>query len=120
MYVIDLEKTRRFYESYFGAKSNDMYHNTKTDFKSYFLSFKTGCRLEIMNTPTLDDSVKNSKRCGFIHLAFSVGSKEKVVELTQRIRSAGYEIISEARTTGDGYFESCVSDGEGNIIEITI
>ncbi len=119
MYVNDLEKTRKFYESYFGAKSNDMYHNTKTNFKSYFLSFETGCRLEIMNIPNLDDSVKSSKRCGLIHLAFSVGSKENVVELTEKIRRDGFDIMSEPRTTGDGYFESCVRDTEGNLIEIT-
>ncbi len=120
MYVSDLEKTRSFYETYFGAKSNDMYHNTKSDFKSVFLSFETGCRLEIMNIPNLDASQKNSKRCGFVHLAFSVGSKEEVIALTEKIRSAGLEITSEPRTTGDGYFESCVRDTEGNLIEITV
>ncbi len=120
LYVNDLEKTRSFYERYFGAKSNDMYHNTTTGFKSYFLTFKTGCRLEIMSAPELELKSANHKRTGFIHLAFSVGSKEKVLELTEKLRNGGYEVTSEPRTTGDGYFESCVSDPEGNLVEITM
>lgn len=32
----------------------------------------------------------------------------------------GYEVVSGPRTTGDGYYESCVVGVEGNQIEITI
>ena len=49
-----------------------------------------------------------------------MGSKEKVDAITERIRSAGYKVLSEPRTTGDGYYESCVADPEGNQIEITV
>lgn len=42
MYVKDLEKAREFFEKYFSAKSNNLYHNKKTNFKSYFLSFDDG------------------------------------------------------------------------------
>ncbi len=120
MYVQDLEKTRQFYEMYFGAKSNDMYYNKITGFKSYFLTFKMGSRLEIMTAPNLTEKSSNNKSLGFIHLAFSMGSKEKVLELTERLRDDGFEICSEPRTTGDGYFESCVCDPEGNLVEITV
>ncbi len=120
LYVKDLEKSKAFFETYFNAKSNDMYHNTTTGFKSYFLHFETGSRLELMNLPVLEEKSENNKRYGFIHLAFSVGSEERVRELTERLRSDGYTITSECRTTGDGYFESCIADGEGNLIEITV
>ena len=45
--------------------------------------------------------------------------KEKVDELTEQMRSAGYKILSGPRTTGDGYYESCIVVIEGNLIEIT-
>ena len=119
MYVNDLEKAREFFVKYFGAKSNDGYHNPKKKFRSYFLSFDGEARLEIMNKADQVDSEKNLAATGFIHLAFSVGSKEKVDELTAQLKSYGCEVISEPRTTGDGYYESCILDFEGNQIEIT-
>ena len=82
LYINDLEKARDFFIKYFGGKSNDGYHNKTTDFRSYFISFDDGSRLEIMTKPNLADTAKEVNRTGFIHLAFSVGSKEKVDELT--------------------------------------
>lgn len=119
MYVNDLEKVRDFFIKYFGAKSNDVYHNPTKKFRSYFLSFDGEARLEIMNKADQVDSEKNLAATGFIHLAFSVGSKEKVDELTARLKADGYKVISGPRTTGDGYYESCILDFEGNQIEIT-
>lgn len=120
MYVNDLEGTRKFFERYMGAVSNNLYHNEMTGFKSYFLIFEDGARLEIMNKPDIDDTEKSLQRTGFIHIAFSVGSKEKVDLLTEKMKNDGYEIISGPRTTGDGYYESCIVAIEGNQIEITI
>lgn len=120
MYVNDIEKARDFFIRYFGAVSNDVYHNKKTEFRSYFLSFDNGARLEIMNRPGMDDPEKASARTGFIHIAFSVGSREKVDELTAKLKEDGYEVISGPRTTGDGYYESCIMGIEGNQIEITV
>lgn len=120
MYVNDLEKTKQFFEKYLGAVSNNGYHNKNTDFRSYFLSFEDGARLEIMNRPNMLDSEKNLQRTGYIHIAFSVGSKEKVDELTAQLKNDGYEVVSGPRTTGDGYYESCVVGMEGNQIEITV
>ena len=94
MYVNDLERTRDFFTLYFGAKSNELYHNKNTGFKSYFLTFEDGARLEIMNKPIMEDGEKTLTRTGFIHLAFSVGSKEKVDELTERLKNDGYDFIS--------------------------
>ena len=120
MYVNDLEEARKFFLKYFGAKSNDGYHNTKTDFRSYFLTFDDGARLEIMNKPEMSDLSKDLARTGYVHIAFSVGSKEKVNALTAELKADGYEVISKPRTTGDGYYESCVVAIEGNQIEITV
>lgn len=120
MYVNDLEATRKFFVKYFDAIPNEMYHNKTTDFRSYFLTFDGGARLEIMNYPKLDNPTKSLRRTGYIHLAFSVGSKEKVGELTETLKNDGYKVISGPRTTGDGYYESCVVAIEGNLIEITV
>lgn len=119
MYVNNLEAARDFFVTYLGGRSNDGYHNKSTDFRSYFISFDDGARLEIMNKPGMEDIKKPLNRTGYVHIAFSVGSKERVDELTDILRSAGYEVVSGPRTTGDGYYESCVVAVEGNQIEIT-
>lgn len=120
MYVKDLEGARAFFVKYFGAVSNDGYHNLKTDFRSYFLSFDDGSKLEIMQKPQMKDSKKFIDQTGYIHLALSVGSKISVDELTAQLKADGYEIISGPRTTGDGYYESFIRAFEGNLIEITV
>lgn len=120
MYVNDLEGTRDFFIKYFNATSNDGYHNKTTDFRSYFLSFDDGARLEIMNKPGMDDVEKQLARTGYIHIAFSLGSKEAVDKLTAEMKADGYHVVSGPRTTGDGYYESCIVGIEGNQIEITV
>lgn len=120
MYVNDLEAVRNFFVKYFNAVSNDLYHNVKAGFRSYFLAFEDGARLEIMNQPGMTDDEKGHMRTGYIHIAFSVGSKAGVDALTKRLKDDGYEVISGPRTTGDGYYESCIVGVEGNLIEITV
>lgn len=120
MYVNDLEAAKDFFVKYLDGKSNDGYHNTKTDFRSYFISFDDGARLEIMNKPGMVDADKHLNRTGLIHIAFSVGSKERVDELTGRLKADGYDVVSGPRVTGDGYYESCIVAIEGNQIELTI
>ncbi len=120
MYVNNLEECKNFFEKYFLAKSNNLYHNQKTGFKSYFLSFEDGSRLELMNKSEINKSKDFEKRLGYIHLAFSLGSKDNVDKLTKQLSDDGYEIISGPRTTGDGYYESCIRAFEGNLIELTI
>lgn len=119
MYVVDLERAKDFFVKYFNAVPNNMYHNKKTDFRSYFLSFDDGARLEIMNKPQVSN-IKDTNRTGYAHIAFSLGSAENVNRLTAQLKADGYTIISEPRTTGDGYYESCIVDLEGNEIELTI
>ena len=120
LYVNDLEAARIFFVKYLGGISNDGYYNNKTGFKSYFISFDDGARLEIMNKPGLVDAEKDLNRTGYAHIAFSVGSREIVDDLTEKIKAAGYEVVSGPRVTGDGYYESCIVAIEGNQIEITV
>lgn len=119
LYVTDLERSRDFFVTYFGAQANDGYHNQTTDFRSYFLTFEDGARLELMSHPHTVNGEKQLRRTGFAHIAFRVGSKEAVDSLTARLRQDGFTVISGPRTTGDGYYESCIYDREGNQIEIT-
>lgn len=119
MYVNDIEKTKEFFVKYFNATSNEGYHNPNTDFRSYFLSFDDGARLEIMKRPQMKDEEKTLNRTGYIHIAFSLGSKKQVDDLTERLRNDGFSVVSGPRTTGDGYYESCIIGIEGNQIEIT-
>lgn len=120
LYVNDLEKARGFFVTYFDATSNEGYHNKTTDFRSYFLSFSDGSRLEIMTKPDLTDSGDFLNRFGYAHIAFSVGSKEAVDSLTARLKEDGFPVLSGPRTTGDGYYESCILGFEGNLLEITV
>lgn len=122
IWVNDLEAMRSFYEKYFGATPNELYHNPTKNFKSYFLSFDTGSRLELMQMPNIpqDQSAIEKQRTGIIHFAMSTSSENAVNDLTERLRSDGFRVIGEARWTGDGYYESVVLDPEGNRIEITI
>ncbi|MBP3797534.1 MAG: VOC family protein [Ruminococcus sp.] len=120
MYVNDLESAREFFVKYLGGTPNDGYHNKTTDFRSYFISFDDGVRLELMNKPCLEDAPKDPLRTGYAHLAFSVGSRERVDELTKTLKDAGYQVMSGPRTTGDGYYESCIAVIENNLIELTV
>ena len=120
MYVNDLETARDFFIRYLNASVNEGYHNQRTGFRSYFLSFDDGSRLEVMTKPAMTDEPKDLNRTGYAHIAFSVGSKEKVDELTEKLKNGGYAVISGPRTTGDGYYESCIVAIEGNQIEITV
>ena len=109
-----------FFVKYFGATSNEGYHNLQTNFRSFFLSFDSGARLEIMNKPKMSDLPKEINHTGYAHIAFSVGSKRKVDTLTAELKADGYEVISGPRTTGDGSYDSCIIALEDNQIEITV
>lgn len=119
LYVHNLEGARKFFETYFDGKSNEMYHNPRTGLRTYFIAFPDGCRVEIMSRPGINREEFNPYRQGFIHLAFSVGSKEAVDSLTRHLADDGFEVLSGPRTTGDGYYESCVRGFEDNLVEIT-
>lgn len=121
LYTADLEASRAFYERWFSAQANDKYHNPNTGLQTYFLRFPgSDTRLEIMTRPHLSARADRVMNQGFIHLAFAVGSREKVDSLTAALVGAGHPCLSGPRTTGDGYYESVVADPDGNLIEITV
>ncbi len=121
IWVKDLEGMRAFYERYFQAKAGEIYHNPKKNFYSYFLSFEQGCRLELMQKAEIPDNQNDPhlQYIGLIHFAVAVGSKALVDSLTEQLRTDGYQVVGEPRTTGDGYYESVILDPEGNRIELT-
>ena len=119
LYVNDLEAAKAFFVTYLGGRPNAGYRNETTGFRSYFLEFDGGARLELMNRPEMHDDAKPLDRTGYAHIAFCIGGKENVDALTARLKADGYRVVSGPRTTGDGYYESCVVAIEGNQIELT-
>jgi len=121
LYCLDLEGMKEFFIRYFMGVSNEMYHNPKTGLKTYILSFEgNDARLELMTRPEVENEEENIFRQGFIHLSFSVGSKEKVDNLTKVLNDDGYQVLSGPRITGDGYYESSIVGPEKILIEITV
>ncbi|MBT3385466.1 MAG: glyoxalase/bleomycin resistance/extradiol dioxygenase family protein [Prolixibacteraceae bacterium] len=116
----NLEELRSFYMKYFGANSNEKYFNPTKKFSSYFLSFDEGCTIEIMEMPDIPKSKNDVYKqfAGLIHFAINVGSKTEVDNLTKVLRTNGYKVVGEPRTTGDGCYESVILDPDGNRVEI--
>jgi lactoylglutathione lyase len=117
----DLEGLRAFYERWLGAKAGELYERRETGYASYFLAFADGARLELMSRPDIP-ATKDSPHeqfTGLIHLAFALGSEERVDALTAELGEAGIEILDGPRRTGDGYYESSFLDPDGNRIELT-
>ncbi len=117
----DLERLKTFYMTYFGATAGEKYENRGKQFESYFLTFASGARIELMRRSDIPETLNDPIRqfIGLIHVAFSVGSKEDVDALTARLKQDGYPVLDGPRQTGDGYYESCVLDPDGNRLEIT-
>ena len=122
LWTNQLEEMKDFYVEFFNGTANNKYSNIQKHFESYFISFQSGARLEIMCKPGLIALKSEDAKLpmGFEHLAFSVGCKELVDELTIKLQQRGYQLVSGPRTTGDGYYESCILDPDGNKIEITV
>lgn len=121
LFCRDLEAMRQFFLDYFEAVSNEQYHNPRTGLRTYTLTFPNGgARLEVMSRPDTIEADPSKSHIGFIHVSFAVGSKEAVDAKTVELRAAGYQVVSGPRTTGDGYYESCILGPEGIQIEITI
>ena len=117
--VRDLEAMRDFYIKHFGAAAGKLYHNPRTGLRTYFLSFDGGARVELMQKPGALPG-NSELREGWAHLSFSLGSREAVDATTERLRAAGCAVESGPRVTGDGYYESCVLDPEGNRVELLV
>ena len=117
----DIEKMKTFYLEFFEVSANEKYFNTTKNFSSYFLSFPNGTRIELMHRPEISKQLEGlEQNLGLSHFAIALGSKQKVNDLTHTVRMKGYSILGEPRTTGDGYYESVITDPEGNQIELTV
>ena len=120
LFCRDLEQMRQFFIEYFDARSNEQYHNPRTGLRTYILSFTEGStRLELMLRPNVQDADPSQPAIGYVHLSFAVGSRKGVDLLTRRLAADGYTVTSGPRTTGDGYYESCILGPEGIQIEVT-
>jgi lactoylglutathione lyase len=123
LWTSDLERAREFYGRHFGAAAGAPYHNPRTGFRSYFLTFAGGARLELMQRPDVKaraDAAAGVETLGLAHFALSLGSESAVDQVTAQLRAAGVNVVSAPRRTGDGYYESVVLDVDGNRIELTV
>jgi lactoylglutathione lyase len=120
LWTADLERSRAFYERYFGAQAGKQYRSaTRRGFASYFLTFPNGgSRLELMTMPDLRAD-GGERMVSWSHVAMTVGTRGDVDELTARMGADGVRIVSGPRETGDGYYEAVVEDPDGNQVEIT-
>lgn len=116
------EILKDYYVRFFSGKSNTQYFNPVRNFRSYFISFDSGARLEIMSMPGVPENTNDRvvrQHLGIIHLAFAVNTMKEVEAKGEELRSAGYPILSGPRKTGDGYYELETLDPDNNRIEVT-
>ena len=122
LWAADIDGLCAFYARHFGARIGPLYQNHEKGFRSRFLDFGSGARIEVMASTTLDLSHGdiNAQRMGFTHIALSLGSEQSVNSVTESLRASGVPVLDGPRRTGDGYYESVVLDPEGNRIELTV
>ena len=117
-----LEILKDFYIQHFGGQANNKYTNVKKNFHSYFLTFASGARLELMTMPNILDNQNDTvqqQHQGIIHLAFGVDSMAEVDAKAKELKAAGFPILSGPRITGDGYYEFETLDPDNNRLEVT-
>ena len=117
-----LEEMKAFYQTYFNGIANTKYTNKTNQFQSYFLTFKSGARLELMTKPNLPQNSNDTigqQHLGIIHLAFGVDTMEAVDKKAAELKAAGFTILRGPRKTGDGYYEFETADPDNNRLEIT-
>lgn len=117
----DLERVKDYYEKFYGGRAGNKYRNESTGFESYFLTFESGARLEIMQRPGIPENrndVVHAQHLGIIHLAFSVNTRKEVEEKAMQLAEHNYVILRGPRMTGDGYYEFETLDPDGNRLEV--
>lgn len=117
LWVRDLDGMRAFYAGVLGGKAGPPYHNRATGFSSCFVSFRDGCRVELMHRADVPDG-QGREVAGLAHLALAVGDRAAVDAEVERLRQLGVTILSVPRVTGDGYYEAVIQDPEGNRLEL--
>ncbi|MDO3386181.1 VOC family protein [Gilvimarinus sp. SDUM040013] len=120
IYTANFERARHFYCDHFGFRAGERYQSASKPFESYFLEAESGARLELMWREGLEPrATNNGELTGISHIALNLGSQQAVVAMFERLQGAGCRVVSGPRQTGDGYFEACVYDLDGNRIEVT-
>ena len=117
-----LENLKDYYTKYYDGTANDGYFNPNKNFRSYFIAFSSGARLELMSKtgiPENKNDVAGEQHLGLIHFAFEAGSMQAVDSKAIELQGAGFEILSGPRKTGDGYYEFETLDPDNNRIEVT-
>jgi len=117
-----LEDLKDYYVKYYGGTANSKYTNEKKGFHSYFLTFKSGARLELMTMPNIPDNTNDrviAQHKGIIHLAFGADTMQEVDKKARQLQAEGFKILSGPRKTGDGYYEFETLDPDNNRIEVT-
>ena len=118
----NLEALKDFYVRYLDGQSNKKHVNEKKQYESYFISFGSGARLELMTRPNISDNQNDTillQHKGIIHLAFEAVTRQEVDEKAKLFSANGFQILDGPRTTGDGYYEFVTLDPDHNRIEIT-
>ena len=121
VWTTDIERLKTYYINFFGGRANNKYRNEAKQLESYFISFESGARLEIMTRVDINTRPPNNESpyLGMAHIAFGVKDVKKVDDQAAKLRAAGYPILSGPRRTGDGYYEFETTDPDGNLIEVT-
>lgn len=118
----NLEGLKDFYVRYFEGTAGNKYINEEKHFQSYFVTFDSGARIELMKKTGIPDNLNDrsgKQHTGIIHIAFGALSKAEVDKKAVTLREAGYKILSGPRVTGDGYYEFETLDPDDNRIEVT-
>jgi lactoylglutathione lyase len=117
-----IERLKDFYIKYFEGTANNKYRNNENKYESYFVSFGSGSRIELMQKPGIPENLNDpvgKQYLGIIHLAFGVENMEEVNRKSSELSRDGYKILRGPRKTGDGYWEFETLDPDNNRIEVS-
>lgn len=122
IWTTHLEKMKDYYVRYFNGIANKKYSNDEKQYESYFVSFDSGTRIELMQKPGIPENLNDTvekQYLGIIHLAFGVENMSLVNQKLNELLGAGYRILRGPRKTGDGYWEFETLDPDNNRIEVS-
>jgi lactoylglutathione lyase len=122
IWTTQLERLKDYYIKYFHGCANEKYLNNDKHFESYFVSFDSGARLELMQMPGIPENLNDpvvKQYLGIIHLSFGMESMDLVNDKFIELKKDGFRILREPRKTGDGYWEFETLDPDNNRIEVS-
>jgi lactoylglutathione lyase len=120
LWTLDLDEAVAFWTTFFDAKAGAPYESKRrAGFQSRFVALSDGPTIELMTGPWLAPGPSVApEQIGWSHIAVSVQSREAVDALARRLADAGL-LLSQPRTTGDGFYETTARTPDGILIEIT-